>query len=124
MIICNGHNLCSVCRNREFGRQFRVDVLRIMKLSIPTDFDCTEKKEWINGELTLPVKKTPDRLIITPAAGKEINAKMAELSKTRFEICKNCDQSLEQGQKCVLHKGCCFGRWRGNPDNKCFIGKW
>lgn len=42
----------------------------------------------------------------------------------RFEICKTCDQSKDSGFSCDLHKACCFGRWRANPNNQCPIGKW
>ena len=43
----------------------------------------------------------------------------SNISKERFEICKTCDKSGENGHKCSLHKGCCFGRWRARPENKC-----
>ena len=50
----------------------------------------------------------------------------SEISKLRFEICKKCDQSTDQGFGCKFHKTCCFGRWRANPKNKCYASpsKW
>ena len=55
-----------------------------------------------------------------------VSPEQMELSKKRFEICKNCDQSTDQGFGCRLHKSCCFGRWRSNPKNKCYAipPKW
>jgi len=41
------------------------------------------------------------------------------ISRERFEICKTCDKSGENGFKCSLREGCCFGRWRAQPENKC-----
>jgi len=46
------------------------------------------------------------------------------LAKQRFEICKSCDKSMENGFGCIHHKGCCFGKWRSRPENKCPEGKW
>ena len=46
------------------------------------------------------------------------------LGKNRFEICKACGQSTDTGFGCAHHKGCCFGRWRSQPENKCPEGKW
>jgi len=42
----------------------------------------------------------------------------------RFGICKKCSRSIGGGFKCQHHKGCCFGRWRAQPDNHCPEGKW
>ena len=46
--------------------------------------------------------------------------------KHRFEICKTCDKSTEQGFGCSLHKQCCFGSWRTNPKSECYYNppKW
>jgi hypothetical protein len=46
------------------------------------------------------------------------------LTVARYEVCKMCAKSGENGHKCALHKGCCFGRWRANPANQCPLGKW
>ena len=46
------------------------------------------------------------------------------IGQKRFEICKLCTQSKDDGFGCVHHVGCCFGRWRSQPENKCPEGKW
>jgi len=45
-------------------------------------------------------------------------------SMKRFEICRKCASSEEDGFKCKHVPGCCFGRWRTNPANDCPLGKW
>lgn len=42
----------------------------------------------------------------------------------RFRICKACEHSRRGGFRCKLRKGCCFGKWRAEPENHCKIGKW
>lgn len=54
-----------------------------------------------------------------PVADKVLNHDEIELAKKRFEICKGCDNSRDNGFACKLHKSCCFGRYRANPANKC-----
>lgn len=48
----------------------------------------------------------------------------SQLSKQRFEICKQCSQSKDEGFGCAHHVGCCFAAWRGQPASKCPEGKW
>ncbi len=45
-------------------------------------------------------------------------------AKRRFEICKECEDSREDGSKCVHRKRCCFGSWRSRLNNHCITGKW
>jgi hypothetical protein len=44
---------------------------------------------------------------------------LVRIIKTRFEICKQCEDALGMAFKCKFRKGCCFGRWRSNPENHC-----
>jgi len=52
---------------------------------------------------------------VTPAAIK---------AKARYAICKSCVNSENNAFGCKLHKGCCFGRWRSQPESRCYLGKW
>ena len=52
-------------------------------------------------------------------APRPIDPVRAAETKRRFEICKTCEYTIEDGHKCELHKGCCFGGWRANPKNTC-----
>jgi hypothetical protein len=45
-------------------------------------------------------------------------------AKRRFNICKACENARDDGFACTLHPTCCFGRWRGNPENHCPVGLW
>ncbi len=62
--------------------------------------------------------------IMNCKAGSMVMGKVLELIKRRFEICKACELSQDDGFACKLYEGCCFGRWRSEPDNKCPAGKW
>lgn len=74
-----------------------------------------------------------DTLRLTPAAWTALRAKYQHATPDetpllpeiirRFEICKTCSHSID-GHQCDLHKTCCFGRWRSNPENQCPAGKW
>ncbi len=44
--------------------------------------------------------------------------------KRRFTICKTCQHSRDAGFACALYKGCCFGRWRSKPANRCLDNRW
>ncbi len=67
-------------------------------------------------------------------SGPELNRKLwpergwvdraGEFGKARFEVCKGCEESKQEGFGCRLHRGCCFGRWRSRPESRCPIGKW
>ena len=46
------------------------------------------------------------------------------LAKSRFDICKGCSESLQDGFVCRLVSGCCFGQKRSDPAFKCPAGKW
>jgi hypothetical protein len=121
--ICRGHRHCVLCRNKEAGKRFREHVLAVIANPPQReDFDCPEKKEWSNvwPEPTVIVRDTL-------ANGKQNvipKTVQSELSKQRFEICKQCEHATENGHKCALHKGCCFGGWRAKPESKCYAGKW
>lgn len=46
-------------------------------------------------------------------------------AKERFDICRQCPESTNDGFHCKQFKGtCCFGRWRTNINNDCPLGKW
>jgi len=45
-------------------------------------------------------------------------------SKRRFEICKSCEHSRDNGFACILYHGCCFGKFRSNTNNRCPDGHW
>jgi hypothetical protein len=46
------------------------------------------------------------------------------IGKARFASCKSCEKSRDSGFVCTRHSGCCFGRWRSQPANRCPEGKW
>lgn len=46
------------------------------------------------------------------------------LSRSRYETCRACADSLQEGFACRLVTTCCFGRDRTNPDFHCPAGKW
>ena len=48
----------------------------------------------------------------------------AQLSMTRFAICKVCEHTRKDGFACALRSGCCFGKWRTRPESQCPAGKW
>ena len=47
-----------------------------------------------------------------------------EEAKRRFEICKTCEHSRDNGFACDLYHGCCFGKFRSNTNNRCLDGHW
>jgi len=80
------------------------------------------RKEYRDGkEYLVEENITSEISPVKLPAGARIKS---TVSIARFEICKICDQARENGFKCVLHKGCCFGSWRANPANQCPLGKW
>lgn len=64
-----------------------------------------------SGEVPMPARPSAP-LLVDPEVQR------------RFEICKTCEHSDNEGFKCKLHSGCCFGRWRANINNHCIEGKW
>jgi hypothetical protein len=46
--------------------------------------------------------------------------------KRRFTLCKACEHSRDDGFACAQLRGCCFGRRRSNPANRCraTLAKW
>ena len=46
------------------------------------------------------------------------------LAKQRFEICKTCENTTDDGFGCKLYKKCCFGKYRAKPESKCPKDKW
>jgi len=119
---CRGKKLCIICRNRKQGHSFRKHLLS-KKVVDREDFDCPDGKEWSNEAIVFPQATIKDFNSLKVAVQSKISKDRSYI-KQRFEICKTCDQSRERGFKCGLHKGCCFGRWRGARKNKCPNGKW
>ena len=128
---CNDSLLCEICRSKTSGKKFREGVVAFMPDDTFTsiDFECPHGKEWHNRVV---VPKKPNVVIgkfVFPdlPVSKELSTKDAglvkrqsELSKVRFELCKPCRYASENGHKCALHKGCCFGAWRGKPESRCY----
>jgi hypothetical protein len=125
---CRGKLHCTRCRSKSKGRLFREHLFNYLTIKIPcVDFDCPFGYEW--GAKIEP--EFVPRKIVFQEGNQRVptSAQMnenTELSIERFTICKTCDKSSENGHKCSLHKGCCFGRWRSNPENKCpdNLPKW
>lgn len=46
------------------------------------------------------------------------------LAKVRFEVCKSCSDSLQDGFGCRLITGCCWGRRRADPNTTCPKNLW
>ena len=122
--VCFGKVHCTLCRAKEKGRMFRKQVSKHLIEPAGVDFVCPQGYEWdtvIEPEIK-PVRiSLPENKKIAP---NKILTENAKLSTERFEICKTCDKASKEGHKCSLHKGCCFGRWRSKPENKCPEGKW
>jgi len=124
--ICRNLNFCNLCRDKVGGSGFRLAMIKVHGYSSDvTDFDCCQGKPWRdekNVDLNLNSVFPTSQSVNEPAVTPEI----VELSKQRFEICKTCKHATEDGHKCSLHKGCCFGRWRAQPENKCPVDppKW
>ena len=134
---CRDSLQCEMCRSRLSGRKFREGVVAFMPDDTFTsiDFECPQVKEWHDRVV---VAEKPEIVIggftVSPwPAAKELSGKdpelvkmQSELSKQRFEICKACGHATENGHKCALHKGCCFGAWRARPESRCHADppKW
>jgi len=114
---CQGEKLCGLCRSRHpDGVRFRANR--------GGDFECPLGKPWTD-ERWLPPKIAAAVAAQAKAAPQRVMLpEDAERSRKRFEICKACDQAENEGFKCALHKGCCFGRWRSKPESKCPQDKW
>jgi hypothetical protein len=50
--------------------------------------------------------------------------KTVDAARERLDKCRQCPRAADDGFKCSLHKGCCFGRYRANSANSCPEGKW
>ncbi len=115
---------CRTCRNREAGMAFRTAVAAEFNLDAP-DFDCPHGRQWgIDDEqesipFTFPSPSHPPHLS-DPLPDPAMEAE----AKRRFSICRTCEHSCDDAFACVLHTGCCFGRWRSNPENHCPDGQW
>lgn len=48
----------------------------------------------------------------------------SNISKVRFEVCKTCSDSLQDGFACRLITGCCWGRRRADPTTTCPKNQW
>ena len=117
-VFCRGKYLCTLCRTKEGnGRKFRTEVIQHLTEQVGVDFECPKGFAWdakIESEVK-PMLKKPSGSPVTLVQIK----KNVELSKQRFEICKTCEHATENGHKCALHKGCCFGSWRSRPTSQC-----
>jgi len=69
----------------------------------------------------MPEPPAPDAEAQT--AAEAVVARLAEI-KRRFAICKACEHARDDGFACVLHAGCCFGRFRSDLANACPAGRW
>ena len=58
----------------------------------------------------------PSRLTLSSAE--------VEAARVRFEICKACSETLQEGFECRLVSGCCFGRKRSDPAFACPRNLW
>lgn len=124
-VLCRGKLHCTLCRTKEgAGRKFRAEIVPHLIESVGVDFECPCGYTW-------DAKVEPEHVPPIPVFlnGNRFPAQMSEqskLSKRRFEICKSCEYSIENGHKCALHRGCCFGSWRGRPESKCYTDppKW
>jgi len=136
--ICTNNLRCELCRSRTSGAKFREGSAFFMPNSdtfASIDFECPQGKEWHDRVVT-PEKprKVMGDLTVLPLIGVKLSVvpspeqikEQGELAKQRFEICKSCKQATENGHKCALHKGCCFGAWRSRPGSKCYATppKW
>ena len=115
---------CHTCRNRKTGMAFRTAIAVEFNLA-DADFECPHSRQWgIKGEpQSIPLKsKSPSHTprFSAPLPDPAIEAE----AKRRFAICKDCQHSCDDGFACELHTGCCFGRWRSNPENHCPAGQW
>lgn len=115
---------CRTCRNRETGLAFRTAVAAEFNLADP-DFNCPHGRPWgIDGEQqSIPFTSKP------PSHTPRLSASLPDLAieaeaKRRFTICMTCEHSRDDGFACEFHTGCCFGRWRSNPESHCPDGQW
>jgi hypothetical protein len=109
---CTAELLCGLCRSRH------LDGVKFRMLVRGGDFDCPAGKPWVDQRWIPPrvpyvsTIASSDRL---PAAKVPANPE----AQRRFEICKTCEHSENDGFKCRLRAGCCFGRWRSDPASAC-----
>ena len=123
--VCYKKIHCTLCRRKdESGKKFREDIVRHLVEQIDVDFECPQGYEWdsvIEPEIKPASIPLPEK---TKSLMNATTSENVKLTTERFEICKTCDKASKEGHKCSLHKGCCFGRWRSKPENKCPEGKW
>ena len=105
---CKNRIVCKPCRNE---RSFREALCKAYNIS-DIDFKCPE-----DIPIGAVVKENP----IKKSNASTINT---EISKQRYEICKQCEHSTQEGFGCEFYKRCCFGRWRANKESKCPEGHW
>lgn len=120
--LCQDKINCTICRTKEgYGRRFREHVAPRIGSGMVVDFECPSGHSWdeiIKPERVIPVVPIPE---LVQKSDETVPRKIdTELSKQRYEICKVCEHVTENGFGCKLHKGCCFGGWRGKPENKCY----
>ncbi len=115
---------CHTCRNLEAGLAFRTAIAAEFNLA-DANFDCPHGLSWdFDGEQeSIPFTSRSHLRQPRPSPSSTDPAIDVE-AKRRFAICKNCKHSRDDGFACDLHTGCCFGRWRSNPENNCPEGMW
>jgi hypothetical protein len=124
---CGGH--CTWCRDRQKGADFRATTAKLYGLP-SADFDCPHNHPWgyvATSLNTLPPTPAPTGASVLADAHLTAReaadpARVAE-AKRRFEICKTCDRSTSF-HSCTLYQGCCFGRYRTEPQSRCPLDKW
>lgn len=71
------------------------------------------------GQTRQASRQTTDPVTIAESG----SARLIEI-KRRFEICKTCNHSRDNGFACNLYPDCCFGKYRAILQNHCRAEKW
>jgi len=124
-VICRGKLHCTLCRTKDgSGSRFRTEIAGQLTEQVAVDFDCPSGYAW---DVKIEPEYVPPKPVFPNNDQQSAQlSKNAELVKQRFEICKTCEHATENGHKCALHKGCCFGGWRARPESQCYAdpSKW
>lgn len=126
---CRGRLHCTLCRKKlGDGAKFRGHVIRHLMEDLGVDFECPQGFKWdakIEPEAEFVFQGVISNGQLSEQSAPSMPTKEdVERVRQRFEICKTCDKATEGGHKCSLHKACCFGAWRSDPESKCYEGKW
>ncbi|MDD5677476.1 MAG: hypothetical protein PHW60_05715 [Kiritimatiellae bacterium] len=96
----------------------------VAPLRLPGYLDAVRARGRVEGDAIILSDEDFDvlrRQYQVPGIASEA---LGPVAKQRFAVCKSCAQSKEAGFGCFHHIGCCFGRWRSQPESKCPEGKW